>query len=70
MNGLAHAAGRCTGTWRLAGSGRCRTIRCDLCGAEHPATQDLRRAAIDENRAGLVLRRLAAEGHARRDSDR
>ncbi len=57
----AHAFEECTGTWRLSGSGRVRVIHCALCGAEHAATPEARRAAIDENRAGFVLRRLAAE---------
>ena len=65
----AHTFEECTGTWRLAGSGRARLIRCAGCGAEHPATPDARRAAIEENRWGLVLRRLTAEGMALRDTD-
>lgn len=65
----AHIRGECTGTWRLAGSGQSRLIRCAGCGAEHPATAEARRAAIEENRWGLVLRRLTAEGMARLDAD-
>lgn len=65
----AHISEECTGTWRLAGSGRARWIRCSACTAEHAATQEARRSAIEENRAGLVLRRLTAEGNARLDSD-
>ena len=64
-----HAFEECTGAWRLAGSGRSRWIRCCGCAAVHTATQDARRAAIDENRAGLVLRRLTAEGNVLLDSD-
>jgi hypothetical protein len=37
---------------------------CDRCCAEHDATPDHRLAAIDENYAGIYLRRLAAEGAA------
>lgn len=62
---LAHAVDDCTGAWRLAGTGRARWIRCTHCYAEHEASAEYRRAAIEENRAGLVLRRLAAEGIVR-----
>lgn len=60
-----HATDDCTGTWRLAGSGRTRWIRCTACSAQLDASPDNRRAAIEENRAGLVLRRLTAEGTVR-----
>jgi hypothetical protein len=43
--------------------------RCDGCNAEHDATPDHRLAAIDENYAGIYLRRLAAEGAAHLSSD-
>lgn len=62
---LAHAIEDCTGAWRLAGRGRARWIRCTHCYAQHEASSELRRAAIEENRAGLVLRRLTAEGVVR-----
>jgi hypothetical protein len=62
---LAHAVEDCVGAWRLAGTGRTRWIRCTHCYAEHEGSPEFRRAAIEENRAGLVLRRLAAEGVAR-----
>lgn len=65
----AHVSGGCTGTWRLSGRLRDRIIRCTACCAEHTATAEARRSAIEENRAGLVLRRLTAEGNARLDSD-
>ena len=65
-----HATADCTGTWRLAGSGANRSIRCAVCAAEHPARAEERRAAIEENRAGLILRRLTAEGMARLRPDR
>lgn len=64
-----HATAECTGTWRLAGSGAQRSIRCTVCAANHPARAEQRRAAIEENRAGLILRRLTAEGMARLGSD-
>jgi hypothetical protein len=59
---LSHSHDECTGNWRLAGSGERRRIRCECCAAEHDATPDRRLAAIDENYAGIYLRRLAAEG--------
>jgi hypothetical protein len=61
---LAHAHQDCTGNWRLVGSTERRLIRCDTCAAEHEATPEHRLAAIDENYAGIYLRRLAAEGAA------
>jgi hypothetical protein len=61
---LAHTHDICVGNWRLTGSSDGRQIRCDTCGAEHAATPDNRLAAIDENYAGIYLRRLAAEGAA------
>ena len=64
MRDLEHRHSECTGNWRLLGSGRSRTISCERCDAEHPATADNRLAAIDENYAGIYLRRLASEGAA------
>lgn len=64
MTELRHTSEACTGNWRLLGTGRQRVIRCDRCVAEHAATADNRLAAIDENYAGIYLRRLAAEGAA------
>lgn len=61
---LAHTLDDCTGSWRLVGSSAQRRIRCDRCAAVHAATPDHRLAAIDENYAGIYLRRLAAEGAA------
>lgn len=66
---LAHTHGECTGNWRLAGSGADRRIRCERCAADHDATPDHRLAAIDENYAGIYLRRLAAEGAANQSTD-
>ncbi|HSL71954.1 MAG TPA: hypothetical protein VK864_17020 [Longimicrobiales bacterium] len=59
---LTHSAGECTGNWRLIGSAEQRTIECDHCRAEFPATPENRLSAIDENYAGIYLRRLTAEG--------
>jgi hypothetical protein len=61
---LAHTRDICTGHWRLVGGSDRRRIMCDRCCAEHDATPDHRLAAIDENYAGIYLRRLAAEGAA------
>lgn len=61
---LPHNNDNCIGNWRLVGASEQRTIRCDRCEAEHEATPDHRLAAIDENYAGIYLRRLAAEGAA------
>jgi hypothetical protein len=66
---LSHLFDECTGNWRLVGSSEHRRIRCDRCGAEHDASADHRLAAIDENYAGIYLRRLAAEGAAHLGSD-
>jgi hypothetical protein len=66
---LAHARDDCTGGWRLTGPARRRSIICTRCSVEHVATPEARRAAIDENCAGLVLRRLAAEGAVVRQAD-
>jgi hypothetical protein len=66
---LAHRNHDCTGNWRLVGTSDRRRIRCDGCAAEHEATPDHRLAAIDENYAGIYLRRLAAEGAAHLSSD-
>ena len=61
---LIHANDDCTGNWRLNGNSERRRIRCDACSSEHDATAENRLAAIDENYAGIYLRRLAAEGAA------
>jgi hypothetical protein len=66
---LTHISDDCTGNWRLAGNSERRRIRCNRCAAEHDATPELRLAAIDENYAGIYLRRLAAEGAAHLGSD-
>ena len=66
---LTHTSDNCTGNWRLVGGGERRRIRCDRCVAEHEATPDRRLSAIDENYAGIYLRRLAAEGAAYLSSD-
>jgi hypothetical protein len=66
---LAHAHDDCVGNWRLVGTTGERTIRCDHCAADHEATPDHRLAAIDENYAGIYLRRLAAEGAAHLSSE-
>jgi hypothetical protein len=70
MEELHHLSERCTGNWRLVGTGDARTIRCETCRAEVPATPEHRLAAIDENYAGIYLRRLASEGAAVLDAER
>jgi hypothetical protein len=67
---LNHTTAECTGSWRLIGTGVTRRITCDRCNAEHPATADHRLSAIDENYAGIYLRRLTAEGASHLSSDR
>ena len=62
MEGLQHTHDECTGNWRLVGEIERRSIVCDTCGAQCEATPEHRLAAIDENYAGIYLRRLAAEG--------
>ena len=64
MEVLEHKDGNCTGNWRLIGTGEQRLIRCDRCLAEFAASPENRLAAIDENYAGIYLRRLTAEGIA------
>lgn len=61
---LEHANGECVGNWRLLGNSTERTIQCDRCGTTLPATAENRLAAIDENYAGIYLRRLSSEGAA------
>ncbi len=67
---LEHRFPECAGNWRLVGSGEERAIRCDRCDCSHPATPENRLAAIDENYAGIYLRRLTAEGLAQLEADR
>ncbi len=62
MESLDHLRDHCTGNWRLTGNAEYRTINCDMCGAQFQATPENRLAAIDENYAGIYLRRLTAEG--------
>lgn len=64
MTDLEHTTGECAGHWRLVGSGQGRHVRCDQCGASFSANAERRLAAIDENYAGIYLRRLATEGEA------
>ncbi|HSJ25043.1 MAG TPA: hypothetical protein VK929_10265 [Longimicrobiales bacterium] len=66
---LAHTHDECIGNWRLVGGSDERRIRCDRCDSEHEATPEHRLAAIDENYAGIYLRRLAAEGAAHLSSE-
>jgi hypothetical protein len=67
---LEHLSDICAGNWRLVGTGEARAIRCEGCLAEVAATAEHRLAAIDENYAGIYLRRLAAEGAAFLDAER
>lgn len=62
---LEHEMGECTGNWRLLGGGAERKIECESCGCAYAATPENRLAAIDENYAGIYLRRLACEGAAK-----
>lgn len=70
MTDLHHRSGECVGHWRLVGAGRGRRVRCERCAAEYFATPERRLAAIDENYAGIYLRRLAAEGAAQLQAER
>jgi hypothetical protein len=70
MGELEHRSDTCTGNWRLVGTGEARAIRCEGCLAEVGACAEHRLAAIDENYAGIYLRRLAAEGAAFLDAER
>lgn len=67
---LAHLTDDCIGYWRIAGTGVARSILCDRCGAESEFTMDRRLAAIDENYAGIALRRLATAGAAQLERER
>lgn len=69
METLAHADADCTGNWRLIGTGDSRQIRCDRCASQFSATPENRLAAIDENYAGIYLRRLTAEGMTHLESE-
>ena len=64
---LQHRDGRCTGNWRLLGTGRDRRITCERCEASFRPTPENRLSAIDENYAGIYLRRLTAEGLAQQE---
>ena len=70
MTLIEHRSGDCVGNWRLLGIGDDRKIQCDNCAAAYPAAPENRLAAIDENYAGIYLRRLTAEGVAARDGTR
>jgi hypothetical protein len=67
---LEHRFGECIGNWRLVGTGDDRNIRCDRCDMHYSATPENRLAAIDENYAGIYLRRLTAEGMAQIETER
>ena len=67
---LRHTNDECTGNWRLVGAADARLILCDKCPSEFAASPENRLAAIDENYAGIYLRRLTAEGIAYRGLDR
>jgi hypothetical protein len=62
MNLIEHNNAECTGNWRLIGASEARVIVCDICHSEYAATPENRLAAIDENYAGIYLRRLTSEG--------
>ena len=64
---LEHRDGRCTGNWRLLGTGTDRRITCERCEASFRPTPENRLSAIDENYAGIYLRRLTAEGLAQQE---
>lgn len=64
MAAIYHNVEECVGNWRLLGIGDDRTIQCDACTARYFATPENRLAAIDENYAGIYLRRLSSEGAA------
>ena len=64
MGLIEHRNDDCIGNWRLLGIGEERTIQCDGCAATYTATPENRLSAIDENYAGIYLRRLASEGGA------
>lgn len=69
---LEHLAPECIGNWRLVGEERKGTRRmiCDRCDAAHDSTPENRLAAINENYAGIYLRRLTAEGTAKLQAGR
>lgn len=68
--GLEHATGECIGNWRLVGTAETRVITCEQCLAQFGATPENRLAAIDENYAGIYLRRLSSEGASQLSADR
>lgn len=70
MDKLEHAVEACTGNWRLASVFEARMIRCEACAVAYPATPAYRLAAIDENYAGIYLRRLSDEGASLRSNGR
>ncbi len=62
MADIEHTLDDCVGNWRLLGVSEDRAIQCDGCAARYLATPENRLAAIDENYAGIYLRRLSSEG--------
>ena len=67
---IQHADPDCTGQWRYTGAGDRAQVRCDGCDARYSATPEIRRAAIDENYAGVYRRRIAAEGAKKLEAER
>lgn len=73
MPELPHSDPDCIGTWTMIPIVRAgelvepREIICTRCAARHPFTPENRNLAIDENYAGIYLRRLTNEGQRRRD---
>jgi hypothetical protein len=60
---IRHAHPECIGRWALhEPSAKPRFLKCTHCGIEWEGTADARLAAIDENYAGIYLRKLCAEG--------
>lgn len=62
---IRHGNDDCIGNWRIAGQGSSRQLECDHCKVRLPYSPENRLAAIDENYAGIYLRRLTGEGRTR-----
>lgn len=61
---LSHNSPECCGNWRsIYSDGKKQMIiKCEICGKTYNATGENRLAAIDENYAGIYLKRMTIEG--------
>jgi len=63
LPGVRHRTPECVGRWELRWLADERFVVCDTCRAHHPATDEARRQADEENARGALLARLTYEGN-------